>query len=530
MSAFIPVLAYILLFAYLPLAYVTARTVSREKLRNATFVRTVSKDYLRTLPICALVSLPVLALPSTTPYYAATLHLLFAIPLLLEMGHIYFFKTRVGLNTFYSLFVSNVRETKEYVEQNVSRAQRLLVAVVWLLPPVALWFLPIPHWSSRAAQAIGCAAAVLAALPLFVDLCKRPERRKDAYYMNPFTNLICNYIRFKTQYRALRERITRHAAPPFQGITSRISPNEPETYVVVIGESANAMHHHYCGYARETNEFTDALGDAMLRFKGVRSQYAQTIPSLEKTITFADDAHPDLVWTKGSVIDYFHDAGFETYWLSNQYALDDTALTALAARADISRCYNYGGMKRFEKAGLDEGLLPDFRRFIRGGSGKKILFLHLIGSHSAYVNRYPDAFRHFRGQPPGRELPEAKLQYLNAYDDSIRYTDWLVAKLVEELGQLGGASYLMYFSDHGEDIYDSTDERILGHSQLANEPMTSVPLMLWTSPRLDELRPDVRSRFRHARTPYALEDLIHTIIDVSSLSSADYEDAKSILA
>lgn len=529
MGAFVPVLAYILLFAYLPLAYVTVRTVSREKLGNATFVRTVFKDYLRTLPICALVALPVLAMPRVTPYYAMGLHILFALPLLLELGHVYLFKTRVGLNTFYSLFVSNARETREYLEQNVCITQRLLVLAVWLLPPVGLWFLPVPRWPSALAQAAGCAGAFLVALPFVIDHFKSPERRKDAYRLNPFTNLVSNYIRFKTQYRALQLLIARHAAPPFGSIVSRIAPEEPETYVVVIGESANSMHHHYCGYARETNAFTDALGDRMLRFRGVRSQYAQTIPSLEKTITFADDAHPELVWTKGSVVDYFREAGFETYWLSNQYALDDTALTALTAHADVSRCYNYGGMKRFEKAGLDEGLLPDFRKFIRAGSRKKVLFLHLIGSHSAYVNRYPDAFRHFGGQAPGRNLPEAARQFLNAYDDSIRYTDWVIAELVKELEQIGGLAYLLYFSDHGEDIYDSTDARILGHSQLANEPMTSVPFMLWLSPRLDERRPDIRARFPQARPGYRLEDAVHTVLDISSLSNGDYEPARSIL-
>ena len=525
MKAFFPFLAYVTAFAVLPLAFVTAKTVSRVKLRDPTFVRTLLKDYLRTVPIIALVSLPALAFPSVVRPYAVALHFIFGLPLCLELGHVHLYGTRVGINTFYSVFVSNARETREFVSQNVSFRQLLLVAALWLLPPLGLWFLPVPGWPSATAQAMGCGLAMLLAFP-FVRNLLRGDHGKDGYVLNPYSNLIVNYFRFRILYRDLRAQIARHAAPPFADIVSRLPADEPQTYVVVIGESANAMHHHYCGYARETNEFTDALGESVMRFRDVRSPFAQTIPVLERVLTFADAEHPERVWTKGSVVDYFHDAGFETYWLSNQYALDDTAVTAMTAHADVSKCYNFSGMKRFEKAGMDGALLPDFAKFIRGGARRKILFLHLIGSHSAYVNRYPDDFRHFTGPVPGRNLPPAKQQLVNAYDDSIRYTDWIIAELIRELSTIGGASCLLYFSDHGEDIYDSTDARIMGHGPLANEPMTSVPFMLWTSKELDRLRPDIRAST--TRPNYPLMDAIHTMIDVSSLTGPDYEPTKSV--
>lgn len=528
MKGFGPAIAYVALFAYLPLLFVTAKTASRRKLSDLTFVRSLAKDYLRTLPICAIVLLPVFAFPSAARAYTVVLHLVFAIPLALELGHIHMFKTRVGLNTFYSLFVSNVREAREFFSQNVSAAQRALILAVWFAPPVALaLFLPVPEWTSRVLQTAVCLASAAVALPFFLNFRKRPEKRKDGYILNPYSNLICSYVRFRAQYRKLQDLISRRSAPPFEGIVSRLEADERQTYVIVIGESSNSMHHHYCGYARDTNEFTDRLGDEMRRFAGVRSPFSQTIPALEKTITFADLDHPDLVWTKGSIVDYFRDAGFRTYWISNQYALDDTAITAMTAHADFSKCCNFSGMKRFEKAGLDGDLLPELAGALKEDFRKKAVFLHLIGSHSAYVNRYPDEFRHFSGQAPGKNLPPAAAQILNSYDDSIRYTDWLIAEFARLLREAGGASYLLYFSDHGEDIYDSRDDRIMGHSQLANLPMTSVPLMLWLSPRLRELRPDIMRR--PAAGKYGLQDLIHTIIDISSLSSPDFVPSKSIL-
>ena len=101
--------------------------------------------------------------------------------------------------------------------------------------------------------------------------------------------------------------------------------------------------------------------------------------------------------------------------------------------------------------------------------------------------------------------------------------------LIQKLKKQKGANYLLYFSDHGEDVFDTTTTKLLGHSELANEPMTSVPLRIWLSKELEKVRPDIRQRASHLDKPYKLEDLIHTIIDISSLTNADYNPKKSIL-
>ena len=520
--------AYICLVCFAPLVYTTVRTVSRTKLRDKTFVKTLLKDYLRTFPAVALVLLPALAFPAIMPGYAIVLHLVFAPLLVLELGHVHLFRTRIGLNTFYSLFVSNMRETKEFIAQNISKGQLLLTAVIHFAPLYFIAKIPAPTFETEWMRGASVGIAALLALPFVLNLFKSADSRKDGYVMNPFTNVIYHYFLFRRNYRELQRLIAEHAAPPFDGITSKLAQGTKETYVIVIGESANAQHFGCYGYGRATTEFTDRLGAEMIRVAGVRSPFAQTIPSLEKVLTFADNDHADLVYAKGSIIDWFNDAGFKTYWFSNQYALDDTALTAMTSHATASKCFNFSGMKRFEKAGLDGDMLPEVRKLLANGDERKVVFLHLIGSHSAYVNRYPDEFHHFEGQAPGLDLPPEKLQFLNAYDDSIRYTDWFVSEVVKELKALGGVSYMLYFSDHGEDIYDSTDARIMGHGPLANEPMTSVPFQLWISEELNRLRPDLRTT--ETKTGYNLMDAIHTMIDISSLTGPDYEPAKSVFS
>lgn len=521
---------YLALMAFLPLVFSTCRSVSREKLHDRVFLKTVAKDYLRTFPTLALVSLPLVAFPHCARGYVIGLHLVFMPLVILELGHVWMFGARMGLNTFYSLFVTNMKETVEYIRNNQTKGQWALMLTLYLLPLAALRCLQPIAFSSTGTRLAWAVGLAVLSVPLIRNFFKKGARHKPSYVLNPFVSVFYHYALYRRQYGALMKQIADHAAPKFEGIVSRIPADVPETYVVCIGESANSQHHSYAGYCRDTNEFTRAAGD-VLSFTGCRSQYAQTLPSLEKTITFATDQEPELLFRKGSIVDYFKDAGFKTFWLSNQYALEDTAITAMAGHADVRKCFNFSSMKGFETAGYDGTLLPEFAKTLEDPAPKKVIFLHMIGSHSAYVNRYPAAFRHFSGTVPGKEgLSEAGKELLNTYDDSIRYTDYVIAEFVKALRAKGGsvASSLLYFSDHGEDCYDSQLTKLLGHGQIANLPMTSVPLQIWLSPKLKELRPDLAARAARPKASYRLEQIVHLMIDLASLSSPDFSPADSM--
>ncbi len=531
MTSFSLALIYTALIAYIPVVYSSAISAHGGRWRNLTFTRTVAKDFLRTFPMLGLVWAPIFAFPQCARWYALIIHILFAPMLILEIAHVRQFGARVGLNTFYSLFATNKQEFIEYCRQTVTFWNWVVVLAIYLLPAAAILLVtaqggPAGFW--RVALSLAC---LVAFIPFPRNLTKKGARFKIGYILNPYSSFPYHYVQFKRSYAELARQIAAHSAPPFAKITSSIPADEEETYIICIGESSSALHHSYCGYARDTNEFTDRLGTEIRRFTGVRSPFAQTLPVLEKVLTFATTKEPDRLWKQGSVIDYFKEAGFKTYWISNQYALDDnTPLTAITSHADKSKCLCFSDLKRFERS-VDGALFSELKKILGDGAKKKIVFLHMIGSHSAYVNRYPPEFVHYEGTPPGKEwLNIIQAQSVNTYDDSIRYTDWIISEFINIIKAAAGdtkCAYLLYFADHGEDVYDTTRDKILGHSQLANEPMTSVPFMLWTSPRYNALRPDVARR--KAKSFYNTENVINTIIDLSSLSNEDFDISKSIL-
>lgn len=119
MKKFGPAFLYIALIAFLPLIYLTILNIDTSKITNPTFMILLFKDFLRTLPICAFVFLPIVLYPKLTRPYLVGIQLIFMPLMFLELGHIHLFGTRIGLNTFYTLFVSNILETREFISQNI---------------------------------------------------------------------------------------------------------------------------------------------------------------------------------------------------------------------------------------------------------------------------------------------------------------------------------------------------------------------------------------------------------------------------
>ena len=72
---------------------------------------------------------------------------------------------------------------------------------------------------------------------------------------------------------------------------------------------------------------------------------------------------------------------------------------------------------------------------------RKLIVVHLFGSHFPYGLRYPTTFAKFSGTSKA----------IDGYDNSIVYTDYILG---EAFGMAEKASVdaVVYFSDHGEDV------------------------------------------------------------------------------
>ena len=271
-----------------------------------------------------------------------------------------------------------------------------------------------------------------------------------------------------------------------------------EIHVVVLGESLNRNHMSLYGYPRETTPQLDHQSD-LLVFKDMISWHCYTEDVLTRALTLADVGHPLSYLRAPSIIELAKAAGFKTYWISNQqeFAIGGSFTSVLASSADERYFMNHGlrmGKEDlgFKTAFFDEKLVEIFDKILtkdRNISKPKILFIHLMGSHSLYKNRYPKEFCFFKYSEKDPIYAERnktlKMDIMDQYDNSIRYTDYVVGELIRKISETGLPATLTFMSDHGED-----PQRNRGHNiKWLSKRLVEIPFLIWVSPAYRKQNP-----------------------------------------
>lgn len=312
--------------------------------------------------------------------------------------------------------------------------------------------------------------------------------------------------------------------------------DEPRTYVFIIGESANRHHMSLYGYHRPTTPSMGALaaGGEMLVFTDVASAATHTVPSLRATLLFPDnDPNKDILEAR-SLIGLFNDAGFETWWLSNQTAsADGLTGTAVIAGDALHREFLNRASHEGKSTSYDSVLLPALEKILRTPVRNKAIFIHLLGSHLSYGLRYPGAFARFTDTADVLDRPwrkEENKRYINEYDNSIAYTDKIVGEIMRTVTTSPGRNLALYFSDHGQEVYDTRPIR----GQDARNPtrhMLDVPFVCMVSAGYSAANGDFVRHMRQAvNKPFSLANFSQSAAELARIDFADRNPEKSLFS
>lgn len=285
-----------------------------------------------------------------------------------------------------------------------------------------------------------------------------------------------------------------------------------ELYVFVIGESTNRNHMQIYGYDRQTNPKLTAIQDELTIFSDVISSHAYTIASLTRALRLNNKI------ANGNIIQLLNAANFNTFWLSNQapIGLYETLVTKIGMTAQNTKFTS--SETWFYKAPHDEVVLPHFKKFIKN-EGPKVIFVHLLGTHGAYYMRYPSDYKKF-----DPDLKLSKDPKIDHYDNAVLYNDYIVSEIINITKALDQKSFVLYFSDHGEEVFDEID--YAGHSvdQNITKNMFEVPFVLWKSKAFEKgqnIEQNINAKF-------SLENLSYAIADLCGVQSNDIDYSKSL--
>ena len=304
-----------------------------------------------------------------------------------------------------------------------------------------------------------------------------------------------------------------------------VAKSKPTLMVFVLGETARAENYELNGYPRPTNQYTKSFD--MISFQDVSScgtATAVSVPCMFSSLT-RDDFDRQVADNQDNFLDILQRAEIDLLWIENDGGDKKVAKNIPKINVDRNRVDEVCDGKTC----FDAVMLEDFEHRIDSMSGNRMLFTHIIGSHGpTYYKRYPKAMGQFQPDCQRSDIENCSVeQIVNTYDNTILYTDFIMAQIIERLEKLKDKynTALFYISDHGESLGENGMFLHGFPYSLAPSEQTRVPMMLWMSEGFEEAKSLDRNCMQdHAQTKtYSQDNLFHSMLGIMDVKTQDYE-------
>lgn len=408
-----------------------------------------------------------------------------------------------------------------------SLASRLVLLGV--LPALLVWRFSTPQGNFGKSLLIhgGTALAALAIAGACIGLFSSQyasffrEHKQVRYYISPAFPI----------YSAMQlagSLLPKEAPVQFQALNAVAnilegSDSHAELVVLVVGETARADHFSLNGYTRITNPELSKV-DRLISFTEIRSCGTSTAISVPCMFSYSKHDTFDVKSARNTEngLDLLRSAGVNVLWRDNNS--DSKGV------ADRVQFEDYRSSERNPVCNpecRDIGMLDRLQAYVNDHSGDILIVLHQMGSHGpAYFQRYPAEFEKFTPACHSAELSVCtQEEIINAYDNSILYTDFFLSKVIEFLKTNSGPyeTSMFYVSDHGESLGESG---IYLHGMpygFAPDAQTHVPVLAWIGESSDIDYAQTRLLKDKPNTHDAVFDTLLSVFEVTTdlLPSAD---------
>ena len=305
--------------------------------------------------------------------------------------------------------------------------------------------------------------------------------------------------------------------------------SKPTLVVFVVGETARAANFGLAGYERDTTPLL-AKQD-ILYFKNFWScgtSTAVSLPCMFSSLSRKNYSDNDAKSRHG-LLDFINASGINVFWRDNNSGCKGTcdrvtyeSPEALSAEAHCKNdnCY-------------DEALLTNLSEKVT--TGNQFIVLHQKGSHGpAYNERYPESMSIYKPVCNTNQLQNcSKSEVINAYDNTIRYTDYFLNEVIEwlKLQQETHNTLMVYVSDHGESLGENN---LYLHGMpyaIAPDSQKHIPFIFWASPGFYSDRKLNKQCLSDLKsTEFSHDNIFHSFLGLLDIHSTHYQSTLDIFS
>jgi lipid A ethanolaminephosphotransferase len=439
------------------------------------------------------------------------------------------------------LMIQNTLETDLVeVEGLLNKKLFLYVLAIGILPSVLIFFINIKFEAFKrecikktkliALAFIACIALIMS---MSQDYASFFRNHKSVRQMaNPV-----NFIYATISYLTTSNRII--AVKPIENDAAITAfgkaQTKPTLFILVLGETARADHFGINGYERDTTPLL--AQENLINFTQVTScgtETAVSVPCLFSAFGRNNYSNNKAKAQEG-LLDVINHAGISVLWRDNNSSCKGTCDRVA-----------YEDMRHLkvpdicnERECFDLVLLHQLDEKIAAMAGKnttasQFIVLHQKGSHGPdYFNRYPQDKEHFTPTCKDNQLQNcAKDELINAFDNTIRYTDYFLSSTLKWLASKNSEynTALVYLSDHGESL---GEKNLYLHGMpyaIAPKEQKHVPFFFWLSGDFEKANAiDSECLRKISNASYTHDNLFHTVLGMLNVSTKVYQSELDIL-
>ncbi|WP_053007484.1 phosphoethanolamine transferase [Pragia fontium] len=334
-----------------------------------------------------------------------------------------------NINIFISIFNTNINESADFLNN---------IPVLYIIPSLAL--VTIAALTLKSRKYIPNIKSVVLILTFLLLVLFHPIKAylttnsitPESVRFTPFRFANEVYQSYKTVMES-EAKIKQLMAQPSTWSPS-LSTSDYDTYIIVIGESVRRDFMHAYGFSIANTPFSSTANG--LFFQNYISAAGSTQASVSGSLVMSHNGEQQ---NNNNIINLAKKQGLSVYWISNQGSLgnSDFGVSQIGKQADNVTFLKKGD---YDSRPFSDGdLLPHFQQAIaETSSAKKLIILHLMGSHSDFCSRVNDQYDEFFIN-----------KKLSCYVQSIKNTDNLLAELAQSASGNHKKWTMIYFSDHG---------------------------------------------------------------------------------
>lgn len=422
-----------------------------------------------------------------------------------------------------NLFETNIHEASEFFDFN------LFFYLLWstILPIIFIHFVKINYRPTE--QDIKKRLKIIVLVLLLVGGVALPYKKQISIFIKENFNL--RYMFVPTSYLVNIPKVIKMKYFPkvhYVKVNEDVkylpywkNDGKKNLFVFVLGESARNANFSTSGYPRDTSLPLKPFADNLYAFKKMESCATLTRYSLPCMFTHFEKNNydADTASYTDNVLDIIDTNGYKVKWFENEMGCNKMCRNVETEFTCENReCFDIE---------LNEELYADLPHI----NQNSVYVLHQRGSHGvAYYKRYPKEFEKYTPICKTTEIKKCSSEELvNVYDNTIYYTNYVLADLIEHLTALENKYnvVMLYTSDHGESLGENG---VYFHGGTAKE-QTEVPFILWIGKQTAKsLNLDTDCLKKQAQKSTSHDNLFHTLLGLTGLSVNVYKPELDLIS